>query len=135
MSNPLFDARPGMRRVFLTNMVLPARIGVYAHEQHGTQRIRLNIDLAVEEGEIGDDEIARVVDYQRVANAAREVVAAGHVKLVETLAERIAAACMVDKRIKYILVRVEKLDIFSDADGAGVEIVRERPHDLSTSRS
>ncbi len=135
MSHPLFDARPGMRRVFLRNMILPARIGIYAHEQRATQRISLNIDLAVEEGEVGGDELAQVVDYERVANAAREVVAEGHVRLAETLAERIATACMIDSRVRYVLVRVEKLDVFPDAEGAGVEIVRERPRDLSTSAS
>ncbi len=135
MSQTSFDARPGMRRVFLRDMVLPARIGVYAHEERGTQRIRVNVDLLVEEGQIGGDDLAQVVDYERVAIAVREIVAAGHVKLAETLAERIAAACLADARVAYSRVRVEKLDIFPDADSAGVEIVRERPRGLSTCAS
>ncbi len=136
MSHPLFDARPGQRRVFLRDMVLAARIGVFAHEQRGTQRICVNIDLAVEEDfSGGGDDLKCVVDYNQVAIAVREIVAAGHVRLVETLAERIAEACLRDTRVLRSRVRVEKLDIYADAEGAGVEIVRERPAALSTPRT
>ena len=63
--------------------------------------------------------------------AVRGIVAAGHVRLVETLAERIAEACLADRRVHLARVRVEKLDIFADATSAGVEIER-RQSDLST---
>ena len=43
----------------------------------------------------------------------RGIVAAGHVRLVETLAERIAEACLADRRVHLARVRVEKLDIFA----------------------
>jgi dihydroneopterin aldolase len=43
------------------------------------------------------------------------------------LAERIAALALEDSRVRAVTVRVEKLDIFDDAESAGVEIVRERP--------
>jgi len=61
-----------------------------------------------------------------VATAVRAIVAAGHIKLVETLAERIAAACLADTRVRLVHVRVEKLDVFQDAAAAGVAIVRHR---------
>src|SRR6202140_460521 len=41
------DAARGLRHVFLRDMVLNASIGVFAHEQHAPQRIRINVDLAV----------------------------------------------------------------------------------------
>ena len=52
------------------------------------------------------------------------MVAAGHVQLVETLAERLCEACLDDPRIRIARVRVEKLDVFADADAAGVEVER-----------
>ena len=52
------------------------------------------------------------------------MVAAGHVQLVETLAERLAEACLADDRILIARVRVEKLDVFADATSAGVEVER-----------
>ena len=71
------------------------------------------------------------LDDEKVAERVRILVAAGHVRLVETLAERIAEACLTDRRVHLARIRVEKLDIFADATSAGVEIER-RQQDLST---
>lgn len=133
------DAARGLRHVFLRDLVLPVSIGVHPHEQAGPQRVRINVDLGVEDDGarklsrpgVGRDDLRRVVDYEGVANAVRAIVAAGHVMLVETLAERIAKSCLADPRVHLARVRVEKLDVFADAASAGVEIERRRA-DLST---
>jgi len=116
-----------LRHVFIRDMVLPASIGVYPHEQSAAQRIRINIDLGIPEAEnagVGRDELSRVVSYERVAHAVRGIVASGHVMLAETLAERIAEACLTDGRVALARVRIEKLDVFPDSASAGVEIER-----------
>jgi 7,8-dihydroneopterin aldolase/epimerase/oxygenase len=121
-----------MRHVFLRDMLLPASIGVYPHEHATPQRIRINVDLGVADDPtpgqsrpaVGRDDLRRVVSYERVAQSVRDIVAAGHVMLVETLAERIAEACLSDTRVLLVRVRVEKLDVFADAASAGVEIER-----------
>ena len=128
------DAARGLRHVFLRDMVLPANIGVHPYEERGQQRIRVNVDLGVRDdgarplsrAAVGRDELSRVVDYEAVARRIRSIVAAGHVRLVETLAERIAEACLEDARVELARVRVEKLDVFADAASAGVEIERRR---------
>lgn len=128
----LADAARGLRHVFLHDLLLPARIGVYAGEHGKSQRIRVNVDLAVDDpeagkpGGVGSDALDRVVDYSRIADAVRAIVAAQHVQLVETLAERLAAACLDDARVKVARVRVEKLDIMADGATAGVEVERRR---------
>ena len=133
----LADAAQGIRHVFVRDLLLQARIGVYASEHDGPQRIRVNVDLAVLDpaealpGGVGSDTLDRVVDYSRIVGSVRNVVAAQHVQLVETLAERLAAACMADERIVSVRVRVEKLDILPDGATAGVEIERRRK-ELST---
>ena len=135
MIDPPPLARAGLRRVFLRDMVLPASIGVYPHEHAATQRIRINVDLSVAETPasggmsrpgVGRDDLSRVVDYERVAASVRAVVTAGHVQLVETLAERLAETCLTDERIESVRIRVEKLDVFDDLASVGVEIERHR---------
>ncbi len=126
-SHAYADARAGLRHVFVRDLVLQASIGVYPIEHEGKQRIRLNLDLAVADEGAGRDVLSRVVDYEAVANKARALVASGHVKLVETLAERIADAVLADPRILCVRVRVEKLDVFADAESVGIEIERVRP--------
>jgi dihydroneopterin aldolase len=126
------NARLALRHVFLRDMVLTASIGVHDFEHEARQRIRLNIDLAVEDdglaplsrAAVGRDELSRVVDYEAVAANMRAIAGAGHIRLVETLAERLAEACLRDRRIKIVRVRVEKLDILPDTASVGVEIER-----------
>jgi dihydroneopterin aldolase len=126
------SSRDGLRHVFLRDLVLPASIGVHPHEHAARQRVRINVDLGVADDTarsgipVGRDELGRVVDYETVAGQVRAIVGAGHVRLAETLAERIAAACLQDERIELVRIRVEKLDIFPDAVSAGVEIERRR---------
>lgn len=129
----LANAALGLRHVFLRDMVLHASIGVHAFEHAARQRIRINIDLAVDDDGARPlsrpapqhrDELARVVDYEAVANAVRAIVGSGHVKLVETLAERLAESCLADPRVRIVRIRVEKLDILPDAASVGVEIER-----------
>ena len=119
---------PGRRVVFLRDMVLDARIGVFPDEHGRTQRVRVNVSLLVEEdGGPSRDNLAEVVDYGRVAAGIRRTVSDGHVRLAETLAGRIAAGCFFDPRIAAVRVRVEKLDVFDDLESVGVEIERTRP--------
>ena len=115
----------GLRRVFLRDMILPCSIGIYRHEKDAPQRVRINLDLAVREGDKQlQDDVANVVDYATIADGVRAIVGSGHVNLVETLAERIASFCLRDPRVASAQVRIEKLDVFADAAGAGVDIVR-----------
>lgn len=140
MANPrIADTARGLRHVFIRNLCLLASIGVHRHEHAARQRIRINIDLGVEDdgarplsrARIGRDDLARVVDYEVVTRNTRALVAAGHVNLVETLAERIAEQCLMDPLVQLARVRVEKLDVFDDVGSVGVEIERRRV-DLST---
>jgi len=131
------DAQRALRHVFLRDMVLQASIGVHGFEHDAPQRIRINVDLAVSDDAAlpasrapartagpGADQLSRVVDYEAVAKQVRAIVAAGHVRLLETLAERIAESCLADHRVHTARVRVEKLDIFADMASVGVEIER-----------
>lgn len=119
------DARAGVYHVFIRDLVLPCFIGVHRHEKKRTQRVRINLDLAVRESDPSlADSIDNAVCYERIAEGVRRVVAGGHVNLVETLAESLAALCLEDARVRSARVRVEKLDTFADAGSVGVEIER-----------
>lgn len=119
------DARQRVRHVFVRDLVLDALIGIHAHELDTPQRVRVNLDLAVREGENGlDDDLANVVCYEQLVNGVQEIFNEGHVGLVETMAESIAAMCLNDPRVRSARIRVEKLDIFDNAQSVGVEIER-----------
>ncbi len=119
------EAGAPVRHVFVRDLVLACSIGVYRYERDATQKVRINLDLAVpEDGADLNDDIARVVSYEDVVDRVRATAARRHINLVETLAEEIATVCLEDGRVSTVRVRVEKLDVFPDAASVGVEIER-----------
>jgi len=128
--------RSGIRRVLVRDLVLAAEIGVLRSERGLRQRVRINLDLAVRQEERPtEDDLRNVVCYDEIVSGVRAIVGAGHVKLVETLAERIAAMCLGDIRIISARVRVEKLDAYADVAAVGVEIERWNPAAAHVPRS
>jgi len=123
----LADAEYSLRHVFVRDLVLEASIGVHRHEKRGRQPIRVNIDLTVDDILPIEDRLDHVVDYEIIVAGVRSLVASGHINLVETLAERIAALCLSDRRVAAARVRVEKLEVVAEAVSVGVEIERLRP--------
>lgn len=119
------SAANAIRHVFVRDLLLDAHIGVHRHEEDLAQPIRVNIDLTVaESGTPIEDKLENVVDYEHVVNGIRAIVAEGHLRLVETLAERVAAFALEDARVHAVRVRIEKLKIIEDAASVGVEIER-----------
>ncbi|MEZ7864779.1 MAG: dihydroneopterin aldolase [Rhodospirillales bacterium] len=118
-----------IRHVFIHDMVIDCSIGIYTHEKEHEQRVRINLDLAVGEGDhLINDDIRNVISYEDMAKGVEAIIAAGHINLVETLAENIAEMCLQDKRVFSARVRVEKLDIIASAESVGVEIERFNTH-------
>jgi dihydroneopterin aldolase len=118
-----------IRHVFIRDMVIDCSIGIYTHEKEHEQRVRINLDLAVGEGDhLINDDIRNVISYEDMAKGVEAIIAAGHINLVETLAENIAEMCLQDKRVFSARVRVEKLDIIASAESVGVEIERFNTH-------
>jgi dihydroneopterin aldolase len=121
------NAAAGIRHVFIRDLVIEARLGIYPEEKANPQRIIVNIDLSVEEGDDpGSDDIKSVVSYETVVKNVERIVAEGHVNLVETLAERIATSCLSDRRVVAARVRIEKPEIIRNTRSVGVEIERTR---------
>ena len=118
-----------LRRVFIRGLELQARLGVHAHEKAAPQRILVHVDLDVQDDgpDIGADNLRRVVDYEDVVQAAKRAVSGGHVLLVETLAETIAAFALHDPRAVRAVVEIEKPDAFADVASVGVRVERVRP--------
>ena len=117
----------GEYRILVTDLVVPWRIGVRRHEEERRQRVRINLDLAVRGMPNADrDDYHDVLCYEEIVERIRDMAATGHIKLVETLAQRLATLCLSDPRTDKVTVRVEKLDAVPDAGSVGVELTRQR---------
>jgi dihydroneopterin aldolase len=115
----------GSRRIRVRDLVVWCEIGVFPHEHGKKQRVRvaLTLDLA-EGGRPLEDKLAATVSYSDIIDRVRALADRGRINLVETLAERIAAICLADRRVRAATVRVEKLDVYPEGTIVGVEIDR-----------
>lgn len=107
--------------IFVRGLAVDAGIGVYDHEQGRLQR--LVIDVTVEMTPAPIERLGDTINYETVAEAARAIVAEGHVGLVETFAERLGVAMLADVRVRRCTVRVEKPGALGGDEVPGCEVV------------
>lgn len=108
------------RRVLARGIVCRSRIGVTREERAEPQELLVDIDVTLTAGARGArDDLDETVDYAELATIAQTVAARDEVRLVETLAERIAASVgretsraaggpTLRRRIESLRVRVTK---------------------------
>lgn len=119
-------ARPAapLDKIFVRDLVIPCFVGAFEEEKHKKQRVRFQVEVWVYPSRRrGNDDVAGVVSYDLIVEAIQSVTGAGHINLVETLAERIAARCLAHRRAAKVRIVVEKLDRLEGAS-LGVEIER-----------
>ena len=112
-------------RISLRDHIVEVEIGAFQAERGTTQRICFNVVVEVEPliGPI-DDDVDRILSYDRVTEAISYELAEERLNLLETLAERIAERILLEPQAIRAFVRIEKLDRGPGA--LGVEIVRSR---------
>lgn len=112
-------------RIALRDHVVEADIGAFQKERGHKQRLRFNVVVEVRPvTEPLDDDVDRILSYDRITEAIADELAAERLNLLETLAERVAERILAEPAAMRAFVRIEKLDIGPYA--LGVEIVRSR---------
>jgi dihydroneopterin aldolase len=82
----------GLYELFLENVVLPCRIGVFDYERGAPQRVRIDLLLQVrQDGAQFSDDIGDVLSYDDLLSGLKRILMDEHTNLVEMLAEKIAA--------------------------------------------
>ena len=112
--------------VTVRGLVLMCSIGIRRREREHAQRVRVSVDLLAGDAFPGEDR-RRIINYEKVVASIREIARSGHIDLCEGFAERVCTACFTDPRVERVRVWIEKLDVFSDAEGVGAILERTRP--------
>lgn len=111
-------------RIQIKGLRLVTRVGVPDEERALPQSVAANVSIALSESSGGfGDRIERTIDYYRVSQRLREVAASGERRLIETLAEDLAAAVLAFAGVLSVTLEVEKF-ILPDCDRVSVVIVR-----------
>jgi dihydroneopterin aldolase len=117
-------------RIELRAMRFEGRHGALPFERVEVQPFEVDVVLELDLAAAGEaDVLGRTVDYGTVFDLARQVLEGPHVALLETLAERIAAAVLAAQApVDAVIVRVRKMrpPLPGPLAWAGVEIRRAR---------
>ncbi len=96
-------------RIVVTGIRGHGRHGVFDHERRDGQEFAVDVELEVgTTAAARSDDLADTVDYGQVAIAVHALIVGEPVDLVETLAERIADACLAFGGVHAVTVTVHK---------------------------
>ena len=112
-------------RISLRDHVVEVEIGAFQKERGHTQRVMFNVVVEVRPApQPLNDDVDRILSYDRITEAISAELAAERLNLLETLAERVAERILAEPQAMRAFVRIEKLDV--GPYKLGVEIVRSR---------
>ncbi|HKC43977.1 MAG TPA: dihydroneopterin aldolase [Burkholderiales bacterium] len=114
-----------VRAVFLKDLVVHAPIGVHSAERGRTQRLRLNLCAYLCPPYDWGDNLEDVLDYDRLRQGILDILAGGHIKLLETLGERVVEMCFAFAQVEGVHLQIVKLEAHADCE-VGYETRRRR---------
>jgi len=96
-------------RVALTGLRVRGFHGVFDHERRDGQDFVIDAVLELDTSAAAEsDALADTVDYGQLAGSLADIVAGEPVNLLETLAARLAEACLRDTRVTAATITVHK---------------------------
>ena len=113
-----------IHRIHIEQLEVHGRVGVPDSERMEPQRLSLNVTLWPKIAELHDN-ISNTVNYSAVAEYAKKFVNQHDYKLIETLAEEMAAHLLAQFNLRKVAVDVRKF-VLPDANYVSVTTVRER---------
>ena len=116
-------------RIILEGMRFQGTHGVHEHEQLNPQAFAVDVELALDLRPAGvSDDLTRTVDYSRAFEMCGRIVESTRFRLIEALAEAIAAELLADFEADEVTVRIGKPDVQLGGTfrAVGVEIRRGR---------
>lgn len=119
----------GRDRIVLAGLRGSGRHGIFAFEREGGQEFVVDVALTVDLGAAAaSDDLADTVDYGDLAQQLLAVVEGEPVRLLETLAARLADVCLAQPRVERVEVTVHKPEAPVPAvfDDVAVTVIRDR---------
>jgi len=115
----------GERIIAIKGLEVSAHVGVPEEERSRPQRLLLDLSFAaIDQPSDLSDEISRTVDYHAVSLRVAEVVGERPRKLIETLADQLAAALLAEFSLRWIEITIRKF-ILPNAEWVSISIRRE----------
>ncbi|MDQ6619116.1 MAG: dihydroneopterin aldolase [Pseudomonadota bacterium] len=116
-----------MNSIFIHDLRVRTRIGVYAWERHLPQTLRLDVDLGLPgDAAFASDQLADALDYSAVVKRLQMLASEHRHQLLERFAQTVADIALHEFNATWVKVRVAKLGALAGVREVGVMIERKR---------
>ena len=114
-----------MDKVIIRDLKIETIVGLYSWERVARQVLWFDIDLAtcIRQAAM-DGDLAHTIDYSAVCDAVTQMVQAQEFRLIETLAENVAAMIQQSFGVEWLRLAVYKVDVLTNVRRVGIEIER-----------
>ena len=113
--------------IFLREIRLDARIGIYKRERSITQTVELDLEIGLLDDRVfKSGKVADTIDYAVVIERIRTVLIEQHYGLVENLAEHVAQILLGEFHAPWVRVSIAKVGAQRSARRVGVVIERSK---------
>ncbi len=111
--------------IYLHDLKIECVVGIWEWERRIRQTVIFDLDMAADIRRAATtDHIDDTLNYKAVAKRLLDFVGNSQFQLVETLAEKVAEILLVEFRLKWVRVRVNKKGAVRGAGDVGVIIER-----------
>jgi dihydroneopterin aldolase len=113
-----------MTVIYIKDLVVEGRHGVHQREKDNPQRFSINVEATIDNAKAGlSDDLADTLDWSRLRAAIIDTVQNNSFNLVERLAGEIAAQILLEKRVRKLVLSVDKPDAFkTGVPGVRIEV-------------
>jgi len=116
-----------MDRIYIRDLALRCIIGIYPEERTIKQDVIINVMMEADLRAAGtSDALEDTVDYKTIKLAILDFVEKSNFKLIESLAEGIAAICLKNQRVQRANVTIDKPGALRFCRSVAVEVTRSR---------
>jgi dihydroneopterin aldolase len=114
--------------IFIQNLKVDTIIGIHPWERQIKQTLYFDIELGTDIRRCAEhDDITHALNYEAVARHVTHYVAEQSVKLIETLAARVADELLATFHVPWLRLKLSKPSVLVNAHPVGVVIERELP--------
>lgn len=116
-----------MDTIFLSDLRIDTVVGIWDWERKIRQTVSIDLEMGADiRAAAASDSIEDTLNYKLVAKRISQFVADAEFRLVETMAEKIAAVVLEEFDVPWVQVRVNKPGAIRGARDVGIQIRRSR---------
>ncbi len=114
-----------MDKIYIRDLALRCIIGLYPEERTNKQDVIINVTMETDLRAAGrSDDLNDTIDYKAIKLEILDFVENSSFNLIESLADGVAAICLVDERVTSVTVTIDKPGALRFARSVAVEVTR-----------